>query len=214
MGWLTCKPSGSACLGRISGLAQRPLTAPGFLRGTGISSQGLRLPKQALSLPSSPSTPGFLWPWRMFPILLFLPSGSHSHSSPALLSEQDAFTSYLFYIVLDSFRGCTPSPFSLKGVLELSLLLSKGKTDFLISSEKTLTFGSRGLLKIPLPPLVLSETRSLSFLVLVVQTFPSCQHLDNRHLPSHTTVLFLWFAFLLGLVRIDLIIQAGLVLII
>lgn len=181
MGWLTCKPSGSACLGRISGLAQRPLTAPGFLRGMRISSQGLRLPKQALSLPSSPSTPGFLWLWRMFPILLFLPSGSHSHSSPALLSEQDAFTSYLFYIVLDSFRGCTPSPFSLKGVLELSLLLSKGKTDFLISSEKTLTFGSRGLLKIPLPPLVLSETWSLSFLVLVVQTFPSCQHLDNRH---------------------------------
>lgn len=58
-----------------------------FLHGTGISSQGLRLPKQARSLPSSPSTPGFLWPWRMFPILLFLPSGSHSLSSAALLPQ-------------------------------------------------------------------------------------------------------------------------------
>lgn len=50
-------------------------TAPGFPWGVGISSRGVRLPKQALSYPSRPPKPGFLWSWRMcflpsFPLLL------------------------------------------------------------------------------------------------------------------------------------------------
>lgn len=135
MDWLTRKSKGSACLGHITGLGSET-TAPGFLRGKGISSQGLRLPKQALSLPSSPSTPGFPWPWRMFPMLLFLPCGSRSHSSPALLQRVGHL--HLLPVLCRPSWGPTPSPFSLKGLLELFFCYQRVRRTSLFPPRKLL----------------------------------------------------------------------------
>lgn len=150
MGWLTSKPKGSACLGHTSGLAQRPLrtlAAPAFYMVREFQAKVLGFQSRHGAFPPVPPHQVFFGRGECF---LSSFSFLRDHTASALqlcCSKRDAFTSYRFYVILDSSRGPTPSPFSLKGVLELFFCYQRVRRISLFRPRKRLHLDLRVYLK-------------------------------------------------------------------
>lgn len=150
MVWLTSKPKGSACLSHTSGPAQRPLrtlAAPAFYMVREFRAKVLGFQSRHGAFPPVPPHQVFFGRGECF-LSSFSFLRDHTASALQLCCRKgDAFTLYRFYVILDSSRGPTPSPFSLKGVLELFFCYRRVRRISLFRPRKRLHLDLRVYLK-------------------------------------------------------------------